>query len=431
MSARRLAIVDTGLRGFDGHCFDYDREVASAARAVGLEILVVSALGPTSTAKFRLAGGDCVDDGLSFAPFGEESGLAEATPRLGSRMIGAVSRFAPDFAPFLRRIKGPSFSAPNPAANAVMAGRFMALLAKHGIGPDDHVFIPTPDAALFAGLLMHLRQTAPAGGSPGGPVWHFVLRRDLDETGPLAREIRHTIHLLADLSSQEAEGWRLRLYADTARLCRQYRARFPLLDFSELPIPVRDMNAYPHRDSDGYINIVMLGSARREKGFHHLGEVIEPLRRARDRGIRARLVVQTNPNLIGGDPGIAATTNLLRRAPSELVTCIDGPLTPELYAGFLTAASIVLLPYDPALYLGRSSGIFAEALALGKPVIVPDSGWMAADHGVTFAYPDGLGGAVAQALAAYDDLRAGAQSRSARWSQRHNAARLVSTLLRP
>lgn len=431
MPVRRLVIVDPSLRGADGHYFDYDREVALAARAAGLQVLIIGGLALGNEAVAWLARDGAVDPGLSIATL-DDAPLRGASRRLLlSKAISAVSRVAPDLPPLLRRVTLWRTLTPSAQDAAVMAACWAALIDRHTIGLGDHVLVPTPEASLIEGLLRSLRSRPRPTAS--GPIFHLVLRRDLDETGPLAPLIRHVEGLLASLAPGEAERLGLRFHADTARLCAQYRQRFPGLEFRELPIPVRAMGIPAMAGDDEVLNIASLGNARREKGFHLLGDVIEALARARANGIKARLVVQTNANVAGGEAGIAATVRRLREAPEGLVRCVEGPLTSPQYAGLMASAAFVLLPYDPALYLGRSSGVFAEALALGKPVIVPDTGWMAdgthPDHGVTFSYPDGLAQAVEAALADYPRLRRGAKTRSAEWQALHNPERLVTALL--
>ena len=39
-------------------------------------------------------------------------------------------------------------------------------------------------------------------------------------------------------------------------------------------------------------------------------------------------------------------------------------------------AHFILMPYDPAIYAFRTSGVFIEALGLGRPVITTDGTWM-------------------------------------------------------
>lgn len=49
------------------------------------------------------------------------------------------------------------------------------------------------------------------------------------------------------------------------------------------------------------------------------------------------------------------------------------------YLAEINRADMVLLPYDPVKYRGIVSGIFCEAVAMGKVAIIPDKTWMA-DH---------------------------------------------------
>ena len=47
------------------------------------------------------------------------------------------------------------------------------------------------------------------------------------------------------------------------------------------------------------------------------------------------------------------------------------------YIAWMQRADLILLPYDPVLFRARTSGIFVEAIAAGKPPVVTDGTWMA------------------------------------------------------
>lgn len=49
----------------------------------------------------------------------------------------------------------------------------------------------------------------------------------------------------------------------------------------------------------------------------------------------------------------------------------------DAYIGWLRAMDIALVPYDPAAYAKRTSGIFGDAIAVEHPPIVRDGTWMA------------------------------------------------------
>lgn len=49
----------------------------------------------------------------------------------------------------------------------------------------------------------------------------------------------------------------------------------------------------------------------------------------------------------------------------------------DLYIGWLRTMDVALVPYSPATYAHRTSGIFGDAIAVGKPPVVTDGTWMA------------------------------------------------------
>ena len=58
------------------------------------------------------------------------------------------------------------------------------------------------------------------------------------------------------------------------------------------------------------------------------------------------------------------------------VELIDGPFDSETYANYINNSDIILIPYNAKNYFARSSGIFAESLYAGVPVIYPLKSWM-------------------------------------------------------
>ncbi len=55
---------------------------------------------------------------------------------------------------------------------------------------------------------------------------------------------------------------------------------------------------------------------------------------------------------------------------------IEKSLTSEQYDQLLRSADVVVIPYRPEAYGGRTSGIFGEALAAGKVVIASRWPWI-------------------------------------------------------
>ena len=55
------------------------------------------------------------------------------------------------------------------------------------------------------------------------------------------------------------------------------------------------------------------------------------------------------------------------------------------YVAWMRRADLILLPYAPSLFRARTSGVFVEAIAAGKPAVVTDGTWMASElrkHGL-------------------------------------------------
>ena len=111
------------------------------------------------------------------------------------------------------------------------------------------------------------------------------------------------------------------------------------------------------------------------------------------------------------------------------VALYDSELTSSQYYDLLERADIVLLPYTLENYHSQTSGIFAEALAAGKPVVVPRGTWMARElkesgAGVTFLPGDrrSLYEACMEAVADWQPLTSKAREASLRWKVHHSPA---------
>ena len=91
---------------------------------------------------------------------------------------------------------------------------------------------------------------------------------------------------------------------------------------------------------------------------------------------KARFVVQSNPNPREGEGETAIARAELNCFPSPVVALHNEPLSTEAYKDLLLGSHITLLPYEPIEYSARSSGILAESLAAGIPVIVPAGTWL-------------------------------------------------------
>lgn len=160
----------------------------------------------------------------------------------------------------------------------------------------------------------------------------------------------------------------LRFHTDSERLTDQYNY-FSKCKFSTLPIPHTEYSASYDWIRKQERIVSYLGDARSEKGFLHLMEIIDAFSNE-----KVRFQIQANFNIWGGEGGIASYRKKLKLKAN--VTLYETALTAEKYSAALMRTDIILILYDYTQYYARTSGIFAEAVAIGIPALVPADTWM-------------------------------------------------------
>ena len=116
--------------------------------------------------------------------------------------------------------------------------------------------------------------------------------------------------------------------------------------------------------------IVFLGHSQQRKGSDLIGFVVP---KVLERYPDCRFFLQANPE------------SWERRWRDEIgpvamarVQIHRGEMSQEEYQSAMSRADLVLLPYLPAGYALQTSGVFSEAMAMGKVSVIPDGTWMAA-----------------------------------------------------
>ena len=233
-----------------------------------------------------------------------------------------------------------------------------------------------------------------------------------------------------------ADHYRIFLTTDSAILAEEYR-RLTHLPIYVLPIPhttsAKKKNNSSPRITD-VIRMVSLGGMRINKGFDLLAKSIEILSKNNEfHGISFEL--QCYQSQLGSEGATSVT--LLKRLGLSNVELIERSLDQDAYMQLLENSDVVLIPYFRDIYHANTSGIFAEALAAGKPVIVTDGTWMSdqLEHygaGVTFRDQDvdDLSRAICEARDNYPRLAAQALERRAAWLAYHNPDNFVDELLK-
>ncbi|HJT33115.1 MAG TPA: hypothetical protein VJ783_13820 [Pirellulales bacterium] len=308
------------------------------------------------------------------------------------------------------------------------------LLNVTGAGAGDHVWLGTAHAREVLAVGLAVRRMGPQS-----PTFHLEFRHSLFRSEPTPAELEQApivrlYRTCFSLYEQHGLSERIKFYTDTAELSRDYQllTRQPI---GVLPIPFRgELISAAERRPGEPLRLAYLGEARDEKGFPLLPGLIDRLFEDYLRSGRARLLIQANVTAPQYNPQSAVALQRIKRYPEQYVELfgLDAPLSPEAYYGLVSQADVVLLPYDRDRYRACSSGTLAEALAGGRPSVVPARSWMSAQMppgaGETFHDAASLGSAVERLIDNYDDYRSRAAAHAAAWQTTHAPDALVAAL---
>jgi glycosyltransferase involved in cell wall biosynthesis len=199
----------------------------------------------------------------------------------------------------------------------------------------------------------------------------------------------------------------------------------------EVPVAMDPPPAVESGPGGARPNVTYLGHTSQLKGFHLLPEII---RGALKFDPRPRFTVQIQN---GQQHGFDPLLQWFKKQPASEIGVVEGALSPGEYYRLMAEADIVLLPYSPSYYGRCSSGVFAEAAALGKVIVVPD-GTVAArqgreyDLGISVASSwtgTALAEAVGEAVRGRMQLRAKAAAAAARFRTEQSVENFWSRLL--
>lgn len=247
------------------------------------------------------------------------------------------------------------------------------LLARLNVCDGDIVFVPTLGGVELLGVALCSQKK-----SFSGLEWHLLFRRNLFQgREPNYLSEMHTIkseHLELSEFKQRFTYGNVTFYTDTDPLSEQYNI-LGVYPFHTLPIPHDEALKKVIGKSSPLI-ITYIGDARDEKGFQHLAQLVCDIRSAGFIKEKVFFRFQSNFNVPLGEAGSRIAKAELSIMDNNGVELIEGPFDSEEYTGLVNNADILLVPYDENNYYARSSGVFAEALAAGVPVIYPAKSWM-------------------------------------------------------
>lgn len=193
------------------------------------------------------------------------------------------------------------------------------------------------------------------------------------------------------------------------------------------PVPIWYPDREPARaDTRRSAPVVsFLGDQRPEKGHRLIPTLI---RRLRAKGLCADFLVHM------GVPYRIGKTEYAALQGEGIARVVSGWVSEEQMLGLFDASSLVALPYDPVRYKESVSGVFATAVARGRPCVVPEDSWMseqiAAGLAAGVAYrPDGIEAAISEGVGRIDELLARARELAPAWRMHQSGSRLLQRML--
>jgi glycosyltransferase involved in cell wall biosynthesis len=196
-----------------------------------------------------------------------------------------------------------------------------------------------------------------------------------------------------------------------------------------LPVPFGASG--PPRTMEGRVRLGFFGDSRCDKGFHLLPRAIALCQRD---GLDAEFIVQIQHS--GWEQRTIEAEAALRALKG--VRFLEGELSTEDYTAWTGRTDVMLLPYDPVAFgAARGSGIFAESVAAGRPVIATRGTFAGTSvennqaEGEVFAphASEALAAAIARLIPRLPACKARAAERAKDFARSHSPGAYIDVLL--
>jgi glycosyltransferase involved in cell wall biosynthesis len=388
----KFILIEQSLRDVGGHYFEYAREILHAAEAAGFEPVLATHRDFQGVDRlprrwrvlplflFTSDKIHRIPSAYSFGLWRQIMASGGNLPAIASRVADAVSdrcKAAVSRLRWLRRMtRVRGFSA-----------ACQRLFEQCPLAAGDQVLCSTVSDMDFLGLVRFLRRHPDSAQAAWHLQFHFSVYCGRDPDYPVQDRQTRALRERMKAAIASVPEHRLHFYTTTDELGRQFN-RLDVARFETLPWPVGEQ----FRASDGPRNapapapaplrVLCAGAVRREKGSDRLGLLARSLWDNMLQPRKIQLLFQLGSKrrwqklteLPAGSFETAASIDQLPAAP---LVSLPHPLQPDDYARMIQSADVGLLLYNADVYFARCSGILAELLAAGVPVIVPAGGWLA------------------------------------------------------
>ena len=203
-------------------------------------------------------------------------------------------------------------------------------------------------------------------------ILHFTAFPDPNESDGSELYYRDAFHRIETSVCRD----KILLAADSEQLVSEYSLINPTLIFHLAPIPHavvhgNDRDTLARIKAGDRIRIGYVGEARINKGFDLLPRLL-----ARAKDMRLVDSIELHVHAFCGEPAAPFYRRTLSGLRHPAAFLYHHPMDDKEYSDFLARLDVVVLPYTIDNYHSQTSGVFAEAMASGKIVVVPKGTWL-------------------------------------------------------
>lgn len=389
--SRRFFLCDQSLKSYSGHCYEYFRPLITLLRERGDQVVLIGNkdLEPDfarTTETIPL-----------FTYWCDEMNIALSEVKAAVRYALIVQEH-----------------------ERAIIDDFSRIDAEYSFGPCDTIVLNSARHWILKGLFRWLEGVPQACRPDLVLLLHFTASPIPGEYHPSKKVYQDAF---AYLETSAAKPY-IHLLADSRQLIEEYESYTSIpVALSPFPHTARRIQYSRPPDREN-MNVGYIGEARVHKGFHLLPSLAKSVQNHK---------VHFHIHAFCFNPQAefykAALLNLERCAN---VTLYYDLMNPDEYEAFLDKIDISLIPYSLDNYYKQTSGIYAESIALGKPVIVSRGTWMA-DQLAQFGGGEAciandymsLVDSVDRVCDRFEYYRSAALAAAQRWNSIHNPERLM------
>jgi glycosyltransferase involved in cell wall biosynthesis len=305
----------------------------------------------------------------------------------------------------------------------------LRLLPREDLRAGTLLLVPTLTSRIALGMVEWLA-SLPADAPPAALILMFSPGWSGDDA---LRSADLSIYTEAMRALSALPPGRVALFAETEPVARVFeRLGAPPVRMLSWPVMLDDPDepAIPYGVERLPAHVVHLGFTKSARGIELLADTIPGVLEARP-GVS--FTVQANYwDPAGVEPSVRKIAEMGPR-----VRVLRGPMEPGDYAARLREADIVVLPYQSRSYAGLGSGVFAEAAACGKVIVLPSGTWIAeqaAKWGLGVVVfdrhePEALNAALLEAVDRRDELLERAARARPAWASDRGAPAFLDRVL--